>query len=143
MKRFWSKVRKSETCFNWIAAVDRYGYGIFWFNGNRDKAHRVSYTINLGEIPPGLNVCHTCDNRICVRPEHLFLGTHADNNKDMDAKGRRVIARGERRPAAKLTASKVEVILADNRRYADIAKDYGVHRDTIARVKRRVYWQHV
>jgi hypothetical protein len=75
-------------CWEWLLSKDDYGYGRFL----QLKAHRVSYCIhnNLSEIPDGYEVCHSCDNPACVRPDHLWLGTHSDNMQDMIAKGRRV-----------------------------------------------------
>lgn len=82
MKRFWDKVRKSESCWDWIASVDRIGYGSFGFKGKTEKAHRVSFLLCKGDIPNGSCVLHKCDNRKCVNPEHLYLGDMKRNMKD-------------------------------------------------------------
>lgn len=92
---FWSKVEKTETCWNWTACADGFGYGQLsvriggkW---RRVRAHRVSYMKNTGRTDTdGLCVLHKCDNPRCVRPEHLFLGTRDENMKDMAKKGRHV-----------------------------------------------------
>lgn len=92
MKRFFDKVDKTDGCWNWNAAIrGRSGYGAFKFNGKTIDAHRVSWMIYNGDIPNGLLVCHKCDNKLCVNPNHLFLGTYSDNTKDAYIKGRIVV----------------------------------------------------
>lgn len=92
--RFWSKVdvRSEDECWKWTAATSPSGYGEFWFpqRGKHTRAHQVSWILKYGDIPEGLGVLHKCDNPSCVNPKHLFLGTNLDNNKDRDAKGRRI-----------------------------------------------------
>lgn len=87
--RFWAKVQKSEECWEWTSAICD-GYGVLWMGRSNSaaRAHRLSWEIHNGPIPEGLLVCHACDNRKCVRPSHLFLGTDKDNNQDMIQKGR-------------------------------------------------------
>lgn len=88
--RFWSKVDDSDECWYWIAGCNSHGYGNFWFMGRTVGAHQMAYELVVGEITKGLCVLHRCDNGHlgCVRPEHLFLGTLADNSQDMVSKGR-------------------------------------------------------
>lgn len=101
-ERFWGKVDKGSECWAWTAARRkgriRHGkyheYGTFWFRGKMVPAHRVAWTLTRGEITNGLVVCHHCDNGLCVRPDHLFLGTQSENMKDAVRKGR--VAPGKR-----------------------------------------------
>jgi hypothetical protein len=94
-ERFWPKVNKTAPngCWEWTACTNELGYG--WIaagtrQGRHLKAHRVSYALAFGEVPEGMSVLHRCDNPLCVKPSHLFLGTQADNMADMIRKGRKV-----------------------------------------------------
>jgi hypothetical protein len=90
-QRFWAKVDKSDGCWVWTANKLPRGYGLFQFASRKAvTAHRLSYEMANGPIPAGLFVLHRCDNPSCVRPDHLFAGTHTDNMCDAARKGRLV-----------------------------------------------------
>jgi hypothetical protein len=112
IERFSSKVNKLPNgCWIWTAQRSDDGYGRFMITTNTGRknylAHRFSYMIHYGEIPQGFEVCHTCDVPSCVRPDHLFLGTHLENCQDRTAKNRNRFFSGERNGQHKLTASQV------------------------------------
>jgi HNH endonuclease len=90
MISFWDKflMIPEHACWEWIGTKNEYGYGIKTVNNKAVRAHRLSWEIHNGAIPKNLCVCHKCDNPGCVRPDHLFLGTKKDNNRDKGNKGR-------------------------------------------------------
>jgi len=158
--RFWSKVRKSATCWNWIATKNADGYGNFRSGSRVLKAHRVSYELTHGPIPEGLFICHHCDNPACVNPSHLFLGTNRDNVVDMYSKGRgnsprgkrhgaythpERLSRGERHGMAKLDDDKVRAIriLAVEYMQTDIARHFGIGGSAMSAIVRGRTWTHV
>ena len=128
-KRFIRYVEKTDGCWLWKGSINAVGYGVFGYPGQgvSCSAHRASYELFVGDIPSGMLVCHKCDNPICVRPDHLFVGTQRDNMRDMIAKKRCV--------PRKLSESQVAQIRADNRRQWQIAKDFGISPAHVSNIK--------
>jgi len=144
--RFWAKVSPSTPatgCWEWTAHCFPTGYGQFWHNGNTSLAHRTAYALTRGPIPEGMHVLHTCDNRRCVNPWHLELGTNADNIADKVAKGRQL--RGTRIPWARLTEADVRSMRAlyPAHTYQELSDLFGVSISTVGHVINRRTWAHV
>lgn len=94
MDRFWNKVNKTDTCWLWTGCTNGIGYGLIRIDTKLYSTHRFSYELHFGKIPVGIHVLHSCDNPLCVNPEHLFLGNQKDNMRDMMNKGRKYIPYG-------------------------------------------------
>ena len=143
--RFYSRTEKVNGCWEWTGALFKGGYGCVVRNRKTQGAHRVSYKISVGEIPEKMFVCHKCDNRKCINPEHLFLGTYRDNIDDMVKKKRSLI--GENNPSSKLTEKQV---LEIRKRYIPrkmsirkLAKEYGIVSNAINQIIKRTKWKHI
>ncbi len=156
--RFWSKVneRGPDDCWEWTAALNGMGYGVIGIGRSKDgieRAHRLSYCwangLTIAELGE-LFVLHHCDNRSCVNPRHLYLGTAKQNTRDMLDRGRHRTRRGSANPFAKLTEWQVQRIRQEHnpvrgygRGYRALAKKYGVNRTTISRIVRWQKWHHL
>lgn len=148
LERFESKITKTKSCWEWNAAKYNNGYGAFYYNGRNRLAHRIAYKIYIGEIPKGMFVCHHCDNRWCVNPSHLFLGTHTENMIDCKSKGRNVypILLGEKNARAKLTEAQVIEIMSrlnEGETQVDLGKEFGIAQASISLIVRGINWKHL
>lgn len=145
--RLWlrSEPDANTGCQLWSGVADKDGYGQLWIKGVRFRAHRLAWASANGHIPPGMCVLHKCDTPACVNPNHLFVGTPADNNADRAAKGRTWNGgqQGERNVKAKLTAENVMDILTRldaGERYASIARTFGVSDHTVCGINAGTAW---
>jgi len=141
--KFFSRTEMNEAtgCHEWQGAItSTTGYGKVYFDGKRVDTHRVSWLLAHGDIPKGMDVCHRCDNRKCVNPRHLFLGTRSDNMRDALAKGRLNIAALTASHYTTLTDEQVRDIYrriwAGEDRQA-LANEYGVSPTTVSKIKHR------
>jgi hypothetical protein len=144
-QRFWSKVdpAPSSCCWEWTANTDPDGYGRFKLNTKQLGAHRVAYTLTKGEIPDGLMVRHTCDNPACCNPDHLILGTHADNMTDMAERNRCNPPKGEQHYNSKLTVKQVMEIYNSPLPQNEIAELYNISKTIVSRIKHKKRWKHI
>jgi len=143
-KRFLAKVKKTRTCWIWVAAKNSYGYGQIKVNYKSIGAHRVSYILHRHKsIPAGKLICHTCDNRQCVNPKHLYVGTEYTNAQDCVRKGRQTRLRGVNNGHAILTDLDVVEIRNSILPSYKIAPLYGVVPSTIRSVRNRSRWGHL
>ncbi len=174
-KRFWAKVNKNgptqphmeSPCWEWTAHRAKHGYGMFRLGVKLILAHRIVWVLSYGSIPHdgsahGICVCHKCDNRGCMNPEHLFLGTNADNMRDRDSKGRgklpcgggyyarlypERVPRGETNGMSKLTVAKVieirSIHAAGGITLKELGARFGVPFNTVGDIVKRRTWTHV
>lgn len=128
-------------CIEWDKAKDKAGYGVSWLNGKWIRAHRKAYIQNKGEIPDDLVVRHTCDNKACVNPDHLILGTHQDNSTDMVSRDRQ--AKGSLVGTAKLTEEIIVMIRSLSGSSQQLAKFFDCSKTTIKDIRNNKIWKHV
>lgn len=146
--RFWSRVLQTDRCWFWTGQRDSDGYGVMTINGRPAKAHRFSWTLHCGPIPEGMCVLHNCpggDNRACVNPLHLWLGSPIENAADRDLKGMTLQGAAHRR--AKLSEADVLEIrsLFETGRYTkvELGRQFGVTDSQIRNIVQRRLWRHI
>ena len=142
-KRFWSRVATGtpDECWEWQGSTFPNGYGRIGMGGRHRLAHRAAWELTFGAIPAGLCCLHRCDNKSCVNPDHLFLGTKADNSADMIAKGRS--KQGSRNPKSKLSDSDVQeirILLESGVMQTEIASIYQVSNITVNHISTGRTW---
>lgn len=150
--RSHAEINPEAGCWEWAGGRNQSGYGRLCVGSRRDgtrqtmQAHRYSYSIFVGPIPPGLWVLHKCDNPPCINPDHLFLGDRMDNTRDRDAKGRQPILRGVANGNAKLNDDAVAAMRSLRREgasFATIARRFGVAKKTCMEAIKGHRWRHV
>lgn len=147
-EEFWAKTQRVGPCLEFMGHRDISNRTRVWYRGESWWASRLAWTLARGPIPPGLFVCHTCDNGACVDPLHMFLGTSADNTRDRLLKGRGPILKhsGELHHHAKLTAQDVREIrqlVAAGLSHAKTARRFGVAKQTVTKIVLGQAWKSV
>lgn len=131
-QRFESKIKKVDSgCHEWQSTIKNTGYGGFWHDGQSQSAHCVAYQLYKGEIPKGMVIRHSCDNRKCVNLDHLILGTQTENIRDMDIRNRR----GFRSKLNLIQIEEIKKLLEQRYSQVEIAKRYGITQTAISKIK--------
>jgi hypothetical protein len=143
IERFIDKIDKSGECWEWTAGKDPDGYGIF-HHKKSVRAHRFAYKIFKGDVPSGMCICHICDNPGCVNPDHMWIGSVTENNRDRESKGRSDPQHGERGHNAKLKNYQAEEIrvkyIPRKYTYQMLADEYGLCPEAIRNIiKNKTY----
>lgn len=138
------KIVKSEGCWEWVGSLSKDGYGRVTsakHTGKTVKVSRLIYQTLHGALLPGEVVRHTCDNRGCVKPQHLVKGTPRDNVQDMISRGRGIV--GCKNPRTHLTDEDIIKIREDTRPRKEIAKGYNISKSQVSHIKRHDSWKHL
>lgn len=141
--RFWDHVAKGDGCWLWTGCRIKNGYGRLYINRKPFLAHRLMWVLTHGEVSDRLEVCHHCDNPSCVNPLHLFVGTHRDNMRDAEAKGRFGSHVGENNHRALLTSEQVLAIRKSTATLNELAAQYGIKPNYASAVRRGHKWKHI
>lgn len=144
-EQFWSRASRVGECWIWQGSLTTNGYGRLLVKGRWLGTHKIAFLLSHGSVPDGLEVCHTCDNRACIRPDHLFLGTHRENMQDMKTKGRSTY--GTKHFNAQLTEDDIRQIRALYVPWKvtcrQLGEMFGTSYKNISRIVRREAWAHV
>lgn len=133
------EINSQTGCWEWVKAINDQGYGISWYGGKTISAHRLSYILHKGSIPEKRFIIHSCDNKKCINPDHLSIGTPAENSSDMVSKKRQAF--GERVGTAKLTEEQVKEIRISNLSSRKLSKLYNISKTNILDIKRNYIWR--
>ncbi len=143
--RFWRAVRIGgpDECWPWLGRLHRKGYGEFDIGHGKEKAHRFAWADKNGEIPEGMHVLHSCDNRPCCNPTHLRPGTNAENVEDRMARGRQAKGAGcGRARFSELDVADIRAAVAQGQTQRALAAVYGCHHGAIGSIVRGETWRH-
>lgn len=153
IKSFEKHVIRQDGCWGWKGSTAKGGYGVMSCRKGigPDRAHRASWIIHRGNIPEGMHVCHRCDNPTCTNPDHLWIGTHKQNNNDKIAKGRAnyknpPVKKGSDNSSAKLNENQVKsikLLIKEGKSCYSLGKEFNVAKITILRIKNGLNWSHI
>ena len=140
----WTDKGEADACWQWKGSKFKNGYGRVYLSRTvAIPASRAVMMLRYGHIPSDIEVCHKCDNRICVNPAHLFLGTAKDNAIDKAGKGRCHAMPGTKNPSAKLTEAEVLAIRSSSKGHAEAARMYAVSESLVRMIRNKQVWKHV